>query len=1597
MKKVLVISAFLSMLFGLSSAELRIIGSDENGIDVELDSRDIIIRPATLLGKTYQRITVDDLANTIDVGKPSLPQKTMMFAVPPDAVPQLESFVAEKAEWHACLPIPYQSTADSSYVLSVNRSIYSSKDHYPVKPIVLSNASWIRNNKVFTITFYPAVYDPTKGGITFSRLLKARIKFIRKQEALPSGQRKDVKDGIDDVFLKNIVNPAQASIWWYRPSTKAAGISIDTIPYKMLLDRDGIYKIEFSDLANAGLNPAVIDPRRIKLYNRGREIPVYFAGQADGVFDQDDYFEFYGQAIHGDSTYYHPYTDYNVYYLSVDGGYGARMIEEDGSPVNNVYQKREYFPDTLHFEKDSIFYRLIEPTSDQKDRWFWRRLDYPDSAIFSLYVPSPAKITNDSFSFKGYLHGITNDEHHIQISINGNPVMDDSWNYQSPYEFELKVPASILIDGINRVVVKHAYTLSSSNRVLVNWLELVYNRLPSVPEGKLEFASKSGVSDSSVQYQIAGLPSYNLDLYKIGVSKITGSEITLGTSGMDYTITFQDVPMGNERYYLVVNSPEYKLKPKYIINNDRSDIRDPNYAGSKYVIITSKQLATGADKLASLRQGRFPGAKVFISDDIYDEFDFGIPSDKAVKSFVEFAFANWSTQPEYILLLGDGSYDPKNLSGNSKADQIPVHLTRTDYYGGVANDDYYACVNGDDILPDIALGRLPLNDMEEFDLWDSKRDLYEKRLFLDQWHKDILFIAGWPLNPEDNFYVPSDRLAATIEPSFDVSKIYHGYSYQDKEDLILQLNRGSSVASFFGHGGAQLWSHGSFFWYYDVDRLDNWGRWPLIGSFTCLTGAYESPSNISMSESFLLNSGGAVGVFSSSGASYGDSVNGCALERTFVEAFNKKGLRLFGDIALSAKWEMAGSFPPSTMVLDMLTDYNLLGDPVVNLALPDTEIVMDISPKAVYPGDSVSVTVTGSFGAGTVLITLVDAQMKNIMQMTFSCPAGNAAATLVVPDSSATGPAKVKLYLKDANSDWVSSGDLGIGCSAISDYKTIPGIITDIDSIGITARFQTLDGLDSAWCEWCWGGYGDTTSLSNRKPMLNHGDTLLLADRIYLDGLEGSYQAGSDKYLIYRISVSDTLGNISSGEIRKKKIMRRPDPTPSGTSQGSAFLGGKRVLSFYTRIKNLGDIDAVSIPVSIYQYGNDSLLSVASLDSLPPDEERLLCAPWHLEGQFSQVTYVIDPLKTMLSPYPQEDTTNDRSVVLWVPHQDFYYYQLNGNGFNQDTLNFYDKIKAFFQDSCLHDSAVAVIGSKNIDLESIKQAGLIPLDSMGLAYFVSLTDSSRTFDNGRGISVSLKLENVDSNANLADLKLMRYDDLSGVWQMVNPSSVEGGYISGYSSKPGTFMAMFVSDTTGPKITAKVDQQALGWEKTIMVSNPQYSVLFEDPDGVNIDSIWVELDGNRVPNTMLSLPRNSENVFSIPLIYSPYLSNGRHLLKFGAADNLGNRSTSEMVSLIDAGFTLREIANYPNPVNGKATTFYFYVGDIADRYELKVYTVAGRLIKSFFGGTTSGVKTFDWDLNDESGNLIANGVYFYSVKVFKDERMAEMTGKMAILR
>ena len=100
-------------------------------------------------------------------------------------------------------------------------------------------------------------------------------------------------------------------------------------------------------------------------------------------------------------------------------------------------------------------------------------------------------------------------------------------------------------------------------------------------------------------------------------------------------------------------------------------------------------------------------------EEIASGFGHGEASGEAIRSFLTHAYQEWQRpSPRYVVLLGDASHDPRNFIGTSAPAPLPAMFLKTSYLV-TASDPALAAVNGEDLLPDLAIGRLPAQTAEQ--------------------------------------------------------------------------------------------------------------------------------------------------------------------------------------------------------------------------------------------------------------------------------------------------------------------------------------------------------------------------------------------------------------------------------------------------------------------------------------------------------------------------------------------------------------------------------------------------------------------------------------------------------------------------------------------------------------------------------------------------------------------------------------------------------------------------------------------------------------------------------------------------------------------
>jgi hypothetical protein len=146
---------------------------------------------------------------------------------------------------------------------------------------------------------------------------------------------------------------------------------------------------------------------------------------------------------------------------------------------------------------------------------------------------------------------------------------------------------------------------------------------------------------------------------------------------------------------------------------------------------------------------------VFDVQEIYDAWSFGMVDAKAIRSFLRYAAGNWSPAPIAAVLVGDGTIDPLNFTGNDNPNLIPPYIANVDpWLKHVPCESCYGQLDGDDpaqdYLGDVWIGRFPVISTVELNTVVNKIVRYETDTNKQaMWRTTSLQIADDDVRPDN--------------------------------------------------------------------------------------------------------------------------------------------------------------------------------------------------------------------------------------------------------------------------------------------------------------------------------------------------------------------------------------------------------------------------------------------------------------------------------------------------------------------------------------------------------------------------------------------------------------------------------------------------------------------------------------------------------------------------------------------------------------------------------------------------------------------------------------------------------------------------------
>ncbi len=658
----------------------------------------------------------------------------------------------------------------------------------------------------------------------------------------------------------------------------------------------GVYFVGVSRIAaELGLGERVasglISLGGLRLTNRGVPVAWQAAPAGTGLY-------FYGEEL---STMY---ASENVYWLAV--GRGQRMSSVAGAPT---LDGPAFHVQSEHVEQDA-FAATLASTDPDSDFWYWSSLmaSLPAyrTGTYGFQASAVEGASGTMATVEVHAYGATTNAHRLRVRVNGSSVGEGTFSGAVSSSLRFELDPSVLVEGANTITVETVLERGVAfDVVYIDSLDVSY------PRRHVAIANRAGFTAVGTgAVHITGFTGD--DALVLDVSSPSTAALVNGATRAGGAVHFEAT--AGHRYFAY--APAAVAEPESRAVATLTSLRS---GGADYVVIAPESLREAASELAAHREGQGLKTRVVTLETLHDELGFGIPSPYNVKAFLKLALENWSPAPRFAVLVGKGTYDFKDVQG--KGDNLMPPLFAATPNGLYASDNRLADVAGDDGVPDLMIGRIPVLSDEELITYLAKLQAFEgaglgQALFLS----DNPDVAG-------NFIGDSERLTALLPADVAVHRVYLSQLTlkQARQSLMTTLQSGVGYWNYIGHGGLDRFASEGLFLTTDVPPLTN-SVTPIVASLTCSTGRFEVPGWASLGEALVMKEdGGAVAAWSPSGLSYNSQA--LILNEALVSSLYDGNTVYLGEAIQSA----LETFSEEGQLRFMLSIYNLLGDPATRL------------------------------------------------------------------------------------------------------------------------------------------------------------------------------------------------------------------------------------------------------------------------------------------------------------------------------------------------------------------------------------------------------------------------------------------------------------------------------------------------------------------------------------------------------------------------------------------------------------------------------------------------------------------------------------------
>ena len=855
----------------------------------------------------FSDLTIEGYSLTEVAGQAKLPYRTILIDLP-DAASATYSIVNEVSSTDSGISI---APADE-YVVSGNTivaqdaydsSYYANNALLPTSSIKLGTIAQTQGKTILPLTIQPIFYNPQASEV------------------------KAFTEIVVDIFLDGKTDWSQTQ----------AGTSIWSIDggLKIGIENKGIYKVTYDELVSSGTvypfeNANIFD---LKLYLKELELPIKIES-ADATFNSGDAIIFY-------SPYFKSqYTKFTHLLLINDVGAsdGLRVQDIFADPGVGSLSSAQGFKTKVHFEENLKAY-FREPYSSDEDHILWKTFYSPPTNAGDDFFTHEVELNDlvqtgeievHALLKGGRIGGFNSLTHHVSLWVNDRETSASvTFLTDEPYNAIFKLDASNFVPGRNKIQFQAKATyIATTDLVDIDYFDIYYTKDWTSAGNSTDFESY----DYDQNLMIEQLDGNNIHLFEISditnIKNLTGISYT--PSGAKFDAVFNQ---GSGRKFVFALDSLTESASTLSLTNGSNLHSTTNAANILY--IGSADLLSAISPLAEFRYDEgYSYEKVDIQN-IYNEFGKGEQSADAIKDFIKYAHENWEVKPQYVVLLGDSTFDPKGQLGSIPRNSIPLKLIKGRFYD-YGSDNWYVSFDEISSDPSLSIGRIPGNHANQIANYAQKVINYETGAASNtvNFDKQIQLVID---KDEDGtsgekFDEKADALKSSImklTPSAEVSDIRRSAltDAEVKSEIINAFDDGRSILHYLGHGAEDMWSGYDIFTNDEAGDLTN-SNYPLVIAMNCLNSYfyYNDEEDKGLAEKLVLNpTGGAIAFWGSTSFTTPNAQN------PFQTAFYNE--MLSNDLTLGEAIKRAKITGGANGSSEVVNSWTLIGDPLLKIKI----------------------------------------------------------------------------------------------------------------------------------------------------------------------------------------------------------------------------------------------------------------------------------------------------------------------------------------------------------------------------------------------------------------------------------------------------------------------------------------------------------------------------------------------------------------------------------------------------------------------------------------------------------------------------------------